>query len=76
MNSDTIKTLLATNEVYLAMSADTAKAHGASAQRWYCHINGYNAFGALVQIYSPLAGSEIFLSWPAMLRIEAMPVYE
>jgi hypothetical protein len=33
MNGDTIETFLATNEVYIAMSADTAKARGASAQR-------------------------------------------
>jgi hypothetical protein len=72
----TIEALFATNEVYMLVNADTAKAHGVSAQRWHCHINGYNTLGALVHVYSPLSDRAIFLSWAAILSIEAVPSYE
>ena len=76
MGEDTIKAFWATNEVYIAVTADTINAYGVSAQRWHCHINGYNSFGALVQVYSPFPGKEVFLSWTAILTIEAVPAYE
>jgi hypothetical protein len=75
-DEETIEALLATNGVYVAVNADTAKAHGVSTQRWHCHITGYNAFGALVRVYSPLSDRALFLSWAAILSIEAVPSYE
>ncbi len=74
--AETIDALLATNEVYITVTEDTAKAHSVSTQRWHCHINRHGALGALVQIYSPLQNREIFLSWTAILTVEAVPAYE
>jgi hypothetical protein len=55
---------------------DTINAYGVSAPRWHCHINRYNTFGALVEVYGPLPDKEVFLSWAAILTIEAVPAYE
>jgi hypothetical protein len=73
---ETIEALLASNDVYVTVSADTAKTKGVSMQRWHCRITHYNAFGALVQVYSPLQNRELLLSWAAILTVEPVPSYE
>jgi hypothetical protein len=75
-DEETIEALLATNEVYVTVTEETAKAHSVSMQRWHCHIMHYNAFGALVHVYSLLPDREIFLSWAAILAVEPVPAYE
>jgi hypothetical protein len=75
-DEETIEALVATNEVYIAVTADTINAYGVSAQRWHRHINRYNTFGALVEVYSPLPDKEVFLPWAAILTVEAVPAYE
>ena len=76
MDVETIEALLASNDVYITVTADTAKAYGVSTQRWHGHINHYNALGALAQFYSPVQNKEIFLSWAAILTVETVPSYE
>jgi hypothetical protein len=73
---ETIDSLLATSDVYVTVTMETANAQNASAQRWHCHITQYNAFGALVQVSNPLHNKELLLSWAAILTIEPVPSYE
>ena len=40
---ETIESLLATSEVYITVTMETANAHGVPAQRWHCHFTRYNA---------------------------------
>ena len=73
---ETIESLLATSDVYIMVTMETANAHGVPAQRWHCHITRYNAFGALVEVYNPLHNKELLLSWAAILTVQPVPSYE
>jgi hypothetical protein len=72
---ETIESLLA-SDVYVTVTMETANAQGVSVQRWHCHITQFNAFGALVQVYSPLHNKGLLLSWAAILTVEPLPSYE
>jgi hypothetical protein len=72
----TIESLLATSDVYITVTMQTANAQGASAQRWHCRITQYNAYGALVQVFNPLHNKGLLLSWAAILTVEPVPSYE
>jgi hypothetical protein len=76
MDVETIEALLASNDVYITVTEDTAKAYGVSTQRWHGHIHHYNVLGTLAQFYSSVQNKEIFLSWAAILTVEAVPSYE
>jgi hypothetical protein len=73
---ETIEALLAANDVYVTVSTDITKIYGVSEQRWHCHIKRYTAFGALLDVYSPLQTRELFISWAAILTVAAVPAYE
>ena len=75
-DTDTIESLLATSDVYITVTGETANAQGVSGQRWHCRIIRYNTLGALVQVYSPLQNRELLLSWAAILTVEPVPSYE